>query len=152
MNIIKKTFFILILISITSCGYEPIFIKNNKNNTPIKDYQIIGDKMIGRKIVSAFNLDSQNKSEGYGLIINTRKTLETIAKDDTGRSSSFKTSIIVLISLMKGDEVYKEKNFSSDFVYNNIKSKFDLKQYQQDIESNLIDIIIDEVSIFLIWN
>ena len=108
--------------------------------------------MIGRKIVSAFNLDSQKKSEGYGLIINTRKTLETIAKDDTGRSSSFKTSIIVLISLMKGDEVYKEKNFSSDFVYNNIKSKFDLKQYQQDIESNLIDIIIDEVSIFLILN
>ena len=36
--------------------------------------------------------------------------------------------------------------------YNNIKNKFDLSQYRQDIEANLINKIIEEISIFLISN
>ena len=105
---------------------------------------------IGKKIVSAFNLKKQNQIEGYELSINSNKTTETISKDSTGKTLSFKTKINVLVSLKNKDKVFKEKNFVAEFVYNNIKSKFDLSQYQQDIEANLTETIIEEISIFLI--
>jgi len=150
MKIIEKTFFILILISLASCGYKPIFSKKNRIDLPIQSFQITGDKRIGKKIVSAFNLKKQNQIEGYELSINSNKTTETISKDSTGKTLSFKTKINVLVSLKNKDKVYKEKNFVAEFVYNNIKSKFDLSQYQQDIEANLTETIIEEISIFLI--
>ena len=150
MKIIEKTFFILILISLASCGYKPIFLKKNRIDLPIQSFQISGDKRIGKKIVSAFNLKKQNQIEGYELTINSKKTTETISKDSTGKTLSFKTKINVLVSLKNKDKVFKEKNFVAEFVYNNIKSKFDLSQYQQDIEANLTDTIIEEISIFLI--
>ena len=150
MKIIEKTFFILILISLASCGYKPIFLKKNRIDLPIQSFQISGDKRIGKKIVSAFNLKKQNQIEGYELSINSNKTTETISKDSTGKTLSFKTKINVLVSLKNKDKVFKEKNFVAEFVYNNIKSKFDLSQYQQDIEANLTETIIEEISIFLI--
>ena len=150
MKIIEKTFFIVILISLASCGYKPIFSKKNRIDLPIKSFQITGDKRIGKKIVSAFNLKKQNQIEGYELTINSNKTTETISRDSTGKTLSFKTKISVLVSLKNKDKVFKEKNFVAEFVYNNIKSKFDLSQYQQDIEANLTDTIIEEISIFLI--
>ena len=150
MKIIEKTFFIVILISLASCGYKPIFLKKNRIDAPIQSFQISGDKRIGKKIVSAFNLKKQNQIEGYELTINSNKTTETISRDSTGKTLSFKTKISVLVSLKNKDKVYKEKNFIAEFVYNNIKSKFDLSQYQQDIEANLTDTIIEEISIFLI--
>ena len=152
MKIVKKTIFIIILISITSCGYEPIFSKRDGVITPIKSFQIIGDKRINKKIISALNINAKEQVGAYELIINSSKSIETISRDNTGRSSSFKTEITVLVSLMTGDKVHKKQNFASDFIYNNIKSKFDLSQYQQDIEANLIDIIIEEISIFLMLN
>ena len=80
MKIIEKTFFILILISLASCGYKPIFSKKNRIDLPIQSFQITGDKRIGKKIVSAFNLKKQNQIEGYELSINSNKTTETLGK------------------------------------------------------------------------
>ena len=81
MKIIEKTFFIVILISLASCGYKPIFLKKNRIDAPIQSFQISGDKRIGKKIVSAFNLKKQNQIEGYELTINRNKTTETISRD-----------------------------------------------------------------------
>jgi len=50
---------------------------------------------------------------------------------------------------MDGDKIFKTKNFTSDFTYNNTENKYDLSQYQNDIELNLINHIIEEIFIFL---
>ena len=110
----------------------------------------MGDKRINRKIVTAFNLKTQNEIDGYELLINSKKTIVTVSKDATGRTSAYNTIVTVTATLMEDSKVYKEQIFSSNFTYNNTKNKFELSQYQKDIESNLIDIIIEEISIFLV--
>ena len=152
MKIINKILFLIIFLSLGSCGYEPIYSKWEKISTDIQSFEIKGDKRINRKIVSTLNLEDQIKPTGYKLIINSTKSLNTISKDATGKASSFKTKITVVISLLENDKLYKKKEFTSDFTYNNIKNKFDLSQYRQDIEANLINKIIEEISIFLISN
>ena len=50
---------------------------------------------------------------------------------------------------MENNEIKREKNFVSSFTYNNIENKFDLSQYQKNIEANLIQKLKEEIVIFL---
>ena len=146
---IKKIFVLILLFSLQSCGYEAMYLKKINLNEKIQSFETLGDKRINRNIISSLNLKKQNKKIGYKLIINSSKTLQTISKDKAGNSSVYKTLIVVKVSLIDNKETLKEKVFSEQFTYNNIKNKFSLSQYQKEIEINLINKIIDEVIIFL---
>ena len=146
---IKKIFFLILLFSLQSCGYEAMYLKKIDFNEKIKSFETLGDKKINRNIISSLNLKNQNKTTGYKLIINSSKTLQIISKDKAGNSSVYKTLIIVKVSLKDNEENLKEKVFSEQFIYNNIKNKFNLSQYQKEIEINLINKIMDEIIVFL---
>ena len=139
----------MLLLSLANCGYEPLYLKKNDLNDIIQSFQVEGDKTINRRIVSSLNLKNKNKTTGYKIIIDSNKTLETISKEKTGSSSVYKTQITVKISLIDSDKIFKEKTFNSQFTYNNSKDKFNLSQYQKDIEKDLTDKIIEEIFVFL---
>lgn len=149
MNIFKKKIFYILLLSLGSCGYEPMYSKKEGFNIAIQSYQIEGDKKIDRQVVSSLNLKNQIKTIGYNLIIKSNKTLTAASKDSAGNISAYKTVITISISLKDANKVYKKKTFSSEFTYNNIKNKFDLSQQEKDIENNLIESIAQEIIIFL---
>ena len=44
MKIIEKTFFIVILISLASCGYKPIFLKKNRIDDLYKAFRYLVTK------------------------------------------------------------------------------------------------------------
>ena len=149
MNIIKKLFFYILLITLGSCGYEPIYSGKINIISSIQDFQIEGDKNLNRKIISSLNLKKQNKTGGYKLTINSSKEIAVAAKDAEGNISVYRTSVTVKVSLLNKNKIVKEKSFSSSFAYSNTENKFDLSQYQRNIEKNLIDEIIEEIYIFL---
>jgi ribosome-interacting GTPase 1 len=147
---IKKIIFFLLILSLTSCGYQPIYTKKNYDALVIKEYQLAGDKIINRKIVSLLNLRKNIQLESsYILSLDSVKKLETVAKDKTGKASVFKTSITVSIKINENKTLIKEKIFNKTYTYNNTKNKFDLMQYQKDIENNILDKISEEIIIFL---
>jgi ribosome-interacting GTPase 1 len=147
---IKKIIFFLLILSLTSCGYQPIYTKKNYDALVIKEYQLAGDKIINRKIVSLLNLRKNIQLESsYILSLDSVKKLETVAKDKTGKASVFKTSITVSIKINENKTLIKEKIFNKTYTYNNTKNKFDLLQYQKDIENNILDKISEEIIIFL---
>ena len=147
---IKKTFLILLLITTTSCGYEPLFSKKGKVNFTINEYSLEGEKLINKKIINLVNtIGSDDKINLYTLEIVSDKKIETVAKDSEGNSSIFRSTIKVKLILRNGKKIIKNKIFSSSFSYNNIKNKFDLFQYQKNVEDNLINKIGDEILIFL---
>jgi len=85
------------------------------------------------------------------LVIKSNKSLETVAKNAAGDAAIYKTTITVIVSIMDGNKIVKDKNLISDFTYNNKENKFDLSQYQKEIEENLINKIIEKINIFLIF-
>ena len=149
MTIVQKIFFYMMLLVLASCGYEPLYSKKDGFNLDIKSFQVEGNKSLSNKIISSLNLKNQLKATGLELIINTNKTLEAASKDAAGNTSVYKTKITVNISLLDGDKIFRSKDFSSEFTYNNIENKFDLSEYQKDIEKNLINKVIEEIYIFL---
>jgi len=147
----KKNIIILLLIAtLTSCGYEPIYLKKNSVDLSIKEYKLLGDKAINRNIVSLLNLKKSNKKNSwYTLKLDSRKLIESVAKDKAGDTTIFRLTLSIELILSEDDNLVKEKNFITSFTYNNTKNKFDLLQYQKNIEKNLIDKLSEEIIIFL---
>ena len=106
-----------------------------------------GNKNINRIIVSSIKVEEEKT--GYQMKLVSSKNLEVISKDGTGNASIYRTTIIVDFLLSDQAKTIKQKRFSSSFTYNNIKNKFDLKQYQKNVELNLINKITEEIFIFL---
>jgi|TARA_B110000008_G_C16868426_1_gene523760 hypothetical protein len=151
--IIKKFSYILIFFFLTSCGYQAIYSKKNNTSISINKIESIGDRNINRKIISLANLkERNNQNYSYDLTLSSTKIIEAVAKDKTGNTSVYKTTIVVEFYLKDPNnqgEIFKKKIFSSSFSYNNINNKFDLVKYQKNIEQNLIEKIAEEITIFL---
>ena len=117
------------------------------------NYIIKGNKNVNRKIVSLTNLvERNNKSYAYNLTLDSNKKIETVARDKSGNTSIYKITIITEFYLKdpnNKNKIIKNKSFSSSFSYNSIANKFDLLQYQKNIEENLINKIAEEITIFI---
>ena len=141
----------MLLFTLENCGYEPMYLKKGTINTKIQNFQLEGNKSINKRIISSLGIKNQGKTGGYKLVIKSNKSLETVAKNAAGDAAIYKTTITVIVSIMNGNKIVKDKNLISDFTYNNKENKFDLSQYQKEIEENLINKIIEKIYIFLIF-
>ena len=58
-------------------------------------------------------------------------------------------TIDLQVSIIDKGNIIKEKNFSREFLYKNIDNKFDLYEYEIDVQQNLINKITEELIIYL---
>ena len=148
--IIKKIILISLCFLIVSCGFKPVYTKKENFNIAINEMELKGDKKVNRRIVSALNFSKQNsKDPGYDIEIFSYKSIKTIAKNEMGDASIYRMTIMLDITVKKGDEIFKSKKFTKNFTYNTLVQKFDLMRYESTIETNLIEKIIEEIKIYL---
>jgi len=143
----KKISIILLFLMLTNCGYDAIYSKNNSLNVLVNKIETSGNKNINRIIVSSIKVEE--KKAGYQIKLVSTKNSEVVSKDGTGNASIYRTTIIVDFLLSDQAKTIKQKKFSASFTYSNIKNKFDLKQYQKNVEINLINKITEEIFTFL---
>ena len=58
-------------------------------------------------------------------------------------------SIKTNISILKDNKEINNLNLSKNFSYKNMSNKFDLKQYENNIQENLINEIIKDINLKL---
>ena len=146
----KKITIIISFFLLLSCGYEPIF-SSSKGNFSITEIKLIGEKSIGSKIKKNLNIykNAENKSIFYSLKINTTQKKNVISKDAKGDPKIFEMQITVDLTILENNKIKNKKNFKESFTYNNSTNKFDLKQYERNIEDNLIEEIITKITLHL---
>jgi hypothetical protein len=140
--------FLIIFFFITACGYQPLYLI--KDEIFFEKITLSGDKRINRKIVSTSAI--KKSSEGNlnnEIILNTNKNIITTSRDSKGQPATFKSLIEVKFTIMKDGKISREKTFRESFDYNNIENKYDLSTYQNDVEDNLIDKIVEDLIIFI---
>ena len=120
-------------------------------NFNINISQIDGSKLnykIENHIKKFINKNSENTVE---LKINSNKKINIISKDQKGDPSRFNMTISLTINILNKNnyEINKTKSFTEKFDYNNNSNKFSLKQYEKDIEDNLINKIIERSILYL---
>ena len=145
----RNFIFIIFLIFISACGYEPINKSLPESNIKISKKTFSGDSQINRELLSKINLKETKDELGYELKLNSNKIIDQVAKDKSGNVTKYKTTIIIVIELIKNEKALKKKSFSKNFNYSNLSNKFELKKYQEDVEMNLINSIATDIKIFL---
>ena len=68
---IKKIIIGIMLLTLTACGYQPIYSSKNTSNISINKIKLEGDKNINRKIILLANIKSNNIASSYDLILKT---------------------------------------------------------------------------------
>ena len=57
--------------------------------------------------------------------------------------------IEISIIIKKNDNIFKQITLSEEFSYKNLDNKFDLSQYEKNIEKNILDKISEKIIIYL---
>tara|TARA_B100001059_G_scaffold231513_1_gene267459 strand:+ start:1856 stop:2308 length:453 start_codon:yes stop_codon:yes gene_type:complete len=146
----KKITLLIVIFLIWGCGYQPIYLKKNNSEQKIKTITLNGDQKINKIIKTSLGIkEDRNLLTGHSLILKSLKRIDIISKDKSGNPSAYKTSIIVDILLTEKERIIKQKEFVSSFTYNANENKFNLSQYQKNIELNLINEISEKIFIYL---
>ena len=145
----KKIIFVFLLF-LTSCGYQPLYSGKNTSDFLFNKILLEGNKNINRKIISTLSFKEVPDNFDYDelIIISNKKIVET-SKNSKGQVTSYRTEINVEFKIVNNNEIMRQKNFSKDFSYNNLDNKFDLTSYQDEVENNLVNKIIEELIIFV---
>ena len=144
----KKIFTFILLIFLSSCGYEAIYsVKNIKNyDFSISKLSFIGDREINLKIKQKLNNYTQEiKDINFILKITSTSEKIILAKNDAGDSTSFKIKTIVNIDVFNKEKLKSNFIIMESFNYDNNSNKFELKNYEKEIKRNLANIITEKL-------
>ena len=144
----KKIFTFILLIFLSSCGYEAIYsVKNIKNyDFSISKLSFIGDREINLKIKQKLNNYTQEiKDINFILKITSTSEKIILAKNNAGDSTNFKIETIVNIDVFNKEKLKSNFIITESFNYDNNSDKFELKNYEKEIKRNLADIITEKL-------
>jgi type IV secretory pathway TrbF-like protein len=123
----------------------------NIDTLKIKEIKLTGNKTLGEKISKGLLLKIiKNDKSLNKLDIDSQINVTETSKNSKGQVTSYRTTISTIISIIDSDDnLVRKKNVSKQFSYNVLANKFKLKEYQEEIENNLINQIIRDIKIFL---
>ena len=143
-------FYIINLILLTSCGYKVI---NNINNTNFEIIEINaeGNDKINNRLEKFFSRyqDKENSSRLFNVQVNSTFIKKVSSKNTAGEDASFSMKISVKLDIFENNQNIKSSIFEKNTNYNNLDSKFELKQYENVLMNSLIDEILLEINNFL---
>ena len=139
---------IIILIFLTSCGYQPI-LSNKVNNLSFEDFNASGNKKISLRILNNLNINKD---------INVKKSLDVLSKyqrvisskNKKGNPEIFNIILDVKISVKNNGTLVDEKNFYESVNFSNEKNKFNLKKKENNLKSNLINKVSQDIRKYLL--
>ena len=147
-----KKIIILLLFLITSCGYQPLYqIDGDKNNFKFQEIEFIGDKNLSKKIFLNLPIEINKTNKLLKkIILYSNKEIIEASKNSKGQVNIYRTSISIKLSIIDDDNnIVKEKTLTKDFSYNVKENKFKFKEFQNEVENNLIKKIIEDLIIYL---
>ncbi|MDB2485890.1 hypothetical protein N8Z35_00055 [Pelagibacteraceae bacterium] len=144
----KKIFKLLLLLFLTSCGYEAMHSKKNtiNYNFSISEINFNGDREINQKIKAKLNnytLDKKDKNFILKISSNSKKI--TLSKDIQGNATNFQKIIVMSVEVLMNDKFKNSFIIMENFDYNNNPNKFDLRKYEKEIKNNLTETAVDKL-------
>ena len=147
----KNLKYIFIFFFLLSCGYTPIYQTDQNSKIRLDIINYSGDIKIGRSITKGIERLKNNKSDNiYDLNLIGSKEESIASKDKKGNISTYKMLIEVDFNLeSKENNKIFSKKFIKETTYNSMNNKFELSQYELNLEKNMISQILQDINIYL---
>ena len=145
---LRKQIILLLLLLLSSCGYETIYSKKSSANYnfTVSDLSFVGDRVVNLKIKEKLKNYAQDKKEkDFILKISSASEKVILSKNTAGDATSFKNSISINVEVLMNNKFNSNFVILESFNYNNISNKFDLKQLEKDIKNNLAETASDKL-------
>ena len=139
---LRKQIILLLLLLLSSCGYEAIYSKKNSvnYNFSVSELNFVGDRTVNLKIKEKLNNYAQaKKDKDFILRISSTSEKITLAKNTAGDATSFKNSVSINVEVLMNNKFKSNFIILESFNYNNISNKFNLKKYEEEIKNNLAE-------------
>lgn len=144
---IINSIFLLILIFTTACGYQAV---NNLDsyNFVINKYELTGDKKINFILEKNFRRFQLSDTNGPKLNIlgESKKNISILSKDPSGNVTNYNIEISIEINVFENQKQIDSIVFSENTSYDNLDSKFELKQYENILLRDLTNQIILKIN------
>ena len=144
----QKQIILLLLLLLSSCGYEAIYSKKNSVNYSfsVSELNFVGDRTVNLKIKEKLNNYAQaKKDKDFILRISSTSEKITLAKNTAGDATSFKNSVSINVEVLMNNKFKSNFIILESFNYNNISNKFNLKKYEDEIKNNLAETASDKL-------
>tara|TARA_B100001093_G_scaffold155952_1_gene148553 strand:- start:42 stop:488 length:447 start_codon:yes stop_codon:yes gene_type:complete len=135
---------ILIFTLITGCGYKPVY-SSKEFLFKINEIKHVNNKINNQIARSLKSISNDNATSSLNFELNSKKEKIIVSKNKNGDPEIFELTISIDIIVED-----KPKTFLGKQVYNNIENKFELNEYEIQIEKQIITKMIDEIIIFLL--
>ena len=146
----KKLFAVIAFVFLLSCGYQPIF-SSGESTFSINKIEVTERNNINTKIKNALKFYRKNNKTKtfYDLKISSKKSKDVSSKDSAGNAKIFLLSLSIKINVIENNLPKSEKTFTKTESYNANSNKFEQKQYEDKIVSNLVNKMIQEIITYL---
>ena len=135
---------LLIITLLYGCGYEPIY--SSKNFLfKINEIKHANNKIDNQIAKSLKSISNDNTTNILNLELSSKKEKITVSKNKNGDPEIFKLKIVINIEVKN-----VKKTFLGEQTYGNIENKFELNEYEIQIEKQIISKIVDEIILFLL--
>ena len=144
----QKQIILLLLLLLSSCGYEAIYSKKNSvnYNFSVSELNFVGDRTVNLKIKEKLNNYAQaKKDKDFILRISSTSEKITLAKNTAGDATSFKNSVSINVEVLMNNKFKTNFIILESFNYNSISNKFNLKKYEEEIKDNLAETASDKL-------
>ncbi|MDA9138825.1 hypothetical protein N9N61_03455, partial [Candidatus Pelagibacter ubique] len=144
----RKQIILLLLLLLSSCGYEAIYSKKNSVNYSfsVSELDFVGDRTVNLKIKEKLNNYAQaKKDKDFILRISSTSEKITLAKNTAGDTTSFKNLVSINVEVLMNNKFKSNFIILESFNYNNISNKFNLKKYEEEIKNNLAETASDKL-------
>jgi len=146
----KKIFTFLFIFFLSSCGYQPIYLKNESKILEVSNIILEGERNINLRVLNSIPLRQINSRQDLNqLRIASYFTNQEISKNSKGQVISLRSNLKINLSIFKDDKIIENKDFIASFTYSNKDNKSELVNYQKDIKDNLIRSIIKDINLYL---
>ena len=145
---LQKQIILLLLLLLSSCGYEAIYSKKNSVNYSfsVSELNFVGDRIVNLKIKEKLNNYAQaKKDKDFILRISSTSEKITLAKNTAGDTTSFKNLVSINVEVLMNNKFKSNFIILESFNYNSISNKFNLKKYEEEIKNNLAETAADKL-------
>ena len=149
MKIIKKLGFVLILIFLTSCGYQSLY-KNLEHKFTIKNISLEGERKINQIINNQLKQYQGSKNKkNYDIKIKSYSEKKISQKDTAGNAKLYQLTIKVELEVTNSDNQTFKEIFIEKDNYEKVSSEFNLNLYEENITENLSNKISFDIAKFI---
>ena len=151
MNLKKKiNFFLLIAVFFYGCGFEPVY--------NLKDSNFRFSKIETNKKKVSLNIKNNLKDyispngnkKKYNIKINLNQNRIIKSKNTKGEALVFSLKVDGNVLVFKNEALIRNIKINKFFDYQNDSNKFNLSEYEKNIENNLLSKITNEIIFDLI--